>query len=105
MPGDEGVTIPLPTEALNSPWVVWVGVVVACLLLISMAAPKVFGPISQVISEWAAQRRRMGEEREDAAMADLTEELSYVQRVAYARLADIKAVSYTHLTLPTNREV
>ena len=90
MSSDDGVTITLPSEALNSPWVVWVGVIVACLLLVSMAAPRVFGPISQVISDWAAQRRRMGEEREDAAMADLSEELSYVRRVAAARLADIK---------------
>lgn len=90
MPGDDGVTIPLPTEALNSPWVVWVGVIVACLLLVSMAAPKVFGPISQIIYEWTAQRRRMGEEREDAAMADISEELSYIKRVAAARLEDIK---------------
>ena len=87
---DDGVTIPFPTDSLDSPWVVWTGVVVACLVLLSMALPKVFGPVSRVISDWAAQKRRMGEEKADAIVSDMQEELDYVTRVAAARLADIK---------------
>ena len=86
---DDGITITLPTESLNSPWVVWIGVIVTCLLLVSIAAPRVFGPISQVISDWVAQKRRMGAEREDAMLADMSEQLAYIERVAAARLRDI----------------
>lgn len=84
-------TLPIPEGSLDSPVVVWVGAIVMAVTLISMAAPRVFGPWSQVISDWSAQKRRMGEEKDDAEKADLREELEYTSRVAAARLSDIKA--------------
>lgn len=81
----------MQTDAyLNSPVVIWAGIIVATLVIISTALPKIMGPLSQAIHDWASARRQAGVDREDAEIVDLREDNDYLRRVSSARLNDIQ---------------
>lgn len=63
----------------GSPIVVWLVVIIGLALMISTAAPKVLGPISQAIFDTAEKFRVNAARRDDADLADLNRQVRYLR--------------------------
>lgn len=77
--------------ANTDPNLLWLAVIVGAAIMVAQAFPKVLGPIGQAILEWARSKRTAESEADDADIADLQRQNSYLAGVADERLREIRA--------------
>lgn len=78
-------------DASSHPWMLYVVLVSGILIVLAGAIPKILGPISSAMDEWAKRQRAIAVETDDADIADLRREKEYLRGVADERLREIKA--------------
>lgn len=80
-----------PESASSHPWMLYVVLGSGILVVLAGAIPKILGPISSAMDEWAKRQRAIAVEADDADIADLRREKEYLRGVADERLREIKA--------------
>lgn len=78
-------------SASNSPVVIYVTIAVGVLVIISMAVPKIMGPLGTAFSDWTKQRRRVSTETDDARVADMQVDISYLKAELISLRAEMRS--------------
>ena len=73
------------------PWILYAGLVVGVLVIVSGAVPKILGPIGQAWAEWVLRQRTASNEADTADIAERDREIAYLKGVAAERLRELKA--------------